>query len=202
MATKLFHKNYSVHINDDPVEIQETEELISCLQTEENLSRHQACCRIWKAGKQILIERHEYGRPDMEILGALGRLYSTAKTEVAKKRGFAELYRELGPERFRELAEREGLVWEEILDGFRELLPPPSRSDIMQEWIGGFLSDGMEHTTREITEAAISEGVLADPRKDTKEHNRDLSLLRKVANNMNVSGGERVKWQQPKEYIN
>ena len=198
MAAKLFHKNYNVHINDDPVEIQETEELISCLQTDENLSRHQACRRIWKAGKRTLIENHEYDRPDMEMLGALGRLYSTAKTEVAKKRGFVELYRELGPERFRELAEKEGLNWKEVLDYFRELLPPPSRSDVMQEWIRGFLSDRMEHTTREITEAAVSEGVLADPREDIEKHKQDLSLLRNVANNMKVSGGSRGKWQQPK----
>jgi len=202
MTAKLFHKNYSIHINDDSVEIQETEELISCIQTDENLSRHQACLRIWKAGKQILMERHEYGRPDMEILGALGRLYSTAKTEVAKKRGFAELYRELGPERFRELAEREGLVWEEVLDGFKELLPPPSRSDIMRRWIKGFLLDGAEHTTKEITEAAISDGVLADPKGDAEGHNRDLSLFRKIASGLDVSGGGRGKWQWPKEYIN
>ena len=202
MTKKLFHRNYSVHLNDDPIEIQETEELISCLQTEENLSRHQALLRIFKAGKRALVENHEYGRPDLRILGALGKLYDTARTEVAKKRGFAELYRDLGPERFGELAEEAGLTLEDVLDGFRELLPPPSRSDVMQEWIRDFLADGAEHTAREVTEAAISGGILADPKKDIGGHKRDLSLLRNIASNMKVSGGERGKWQQSQEYIN
>lgn len=202
MAKKLFYRNYAVHINDSPVEIQETEELIAVLQAEENLSRHQALLRIFKAGKRKLIEDREYDRPNFRILGALGKLYATAKTEAAKKRGFAELYRELGHVKFKELAEEAGVIWEEVWDDFKELLPPPSRSDVMQEWIRGFLSDGAEHAAKEITEAAVLEGILTDPKENIKEHNRDLNLLRKVANGMNVSGGERGKWQQPREYIN
>lgn len=190
-----WYRNYSAHFRDESSRIMAMEELISKLESMENLNRHQSIKRIFEAGLETLKDDISFASPKLTESVEMAKLYQVAKAEAAKRKEFHAIYAELGPERIAEVTEEIGVDLEKFLREYRFPVPIPSPSQRMRSWITDCLADGEIHPTDEIIDAATHDGILADPQIDGGQFKKDLSLFRYAASELGVSGGRRNEWQ-------
>lgn len=193
---RVWYRNYSVHYRDDPAVIMAAEKLISVLESHENLSRYQAIGRIFRAGIEVLSDDPSFGAIDLQESAEMMRLYNIAEAKAARYKCFRAIYQELGPERMTKVLGEASVEMglEEFLDEFRIPVLSPFRQ--MKVWIARHLSDGEVHALDEMREAAIQDGIIADPDIDAERARKDYIAFKTAGSEMGVSGGGRGKWRQ------
>lgn len=195
MADVLWSRNLAVYYKDEPCKIQRMERVVAALRNRANLSFSGALKTLLDLGIERYLEDPSCADPELENWNLAVEVLDAAKAELAVKKDFAQVYRELGAKRFLEIVEEKGLDPGTVLESIGSFLPRLSKSENMQEQILELLSDGEEHKVEEIIELAIMGGILPDPKKNALQFKRALGLMRKVASELGVSGGERGYWQ-------
>ena len=188
----LWYRNYAVHIEGDPLFVMGMEEPIANVQSVQNLTRHQALRRIFKAGLKMLGADPNVGNVSIQSNARLSELHEAVKRKAAQARAFQELYKDIGADKLQEIAETEGLDFGEFLSEYRlERMLSPSAQ--MQLWLKAHLADGKEHEASEILSAAIEDGML--PSRDNEDFEQAHNLFKAKASQMGASGGRRGYWQ-------
>lgn len=191
-----WYRNYSTYYKAEPSRIRAIDELISLLQSHENLSYHGAIRRVFDAGLECLMKEIAYASPKLEESAEIARLFRIAKGRADRKKEFETIYKELGPHVIQKIARETGVNFDELLDAYRLPLSAPNRSEVMSRWISEYMADGKMHLAPQIIEAAIVDGVLMDPEIDPIRHEKDVSIFRKVASKRGYSSGTRDEWQR------
>ena len=202
MGDKVYTRTATIYYKGELWKIRRMEEAVAAIRNRLNISFSAALQIFADRGMEDYIEDPDCFDPKLKELDTIVRFLDQARVEVAKKQELAQVYRDLGAERFFEIAEESGLDKSNLLEEVIPFLPGPSRSESMQHWISNTLSDGNEHIVDDVIKAAITEGILPDVEKDTPEFEKALSSFRKVASNLGASSRKRRgKWQL-EEYIN
>ena len=202
MGDRIFTKTVSCYYKGELYKIRRLEEAAASIRNKRNTSFSAAIQILIDLGVEKYVEDSSCVNPVLRRFHAITQFLDEAKLEAAKKQELAQVYRELGAERFFEIAKESGLDESDLLEEVVAYLPAPSRAESMYRWISKTLSDGGEHMVDDIIKSAISEGVLPDVDQNTPEFERALSSFRKVASNLGASDrSRRGKWQL-KEYIN
>lgn len=202
MSDKVFTRTATIYYKGELWKIRRMEEAVASIRNQLNISFSAALQIFVDQGIEDYVEDPDSFDPKLKELHTMVQFLDQARIEIAKKRELAQVYRDLGAERFFEIAEESGLNKSNLLEEVIPFLPGPSRSESMQHWISNVLSDGNEHMVEDIIEAAVTEGILPDIEKDTPEFEKALSSFRKVASNLGASNRKRRgKWQL-EEYIN
>lgn len=202
MSDKIFTRTATIYYKGELYKVRRMEEAVADIRNKMNISFSAALQKLLDRGISDYAEDPNCLNQELRGLHAVTQFLDQARVEVAKKKELAQVYRDLGSERFFEIAEESGLSRDDLLEEVISFLPTLSKSECMQRWIAKALSDGNEHMVDDIIEAAISEGILPDIEREAPEFERALSSFRKVASNIGASDrSRRGKWQLA-EYIN
>lgn len=191
-----WYRNYSTYYKAEPSRVRAIDELISLLQSHENLSYHGAVRRVFDAGLECLLKEITYASPKLEESAEIARLFRIAKGRADRKKEFETIYKELGPHVIQEIAQETGVNFDELLDAYKLPLSPPNKSKVMDRWISEYMADGKMHVPSEIIEAAVADGILMDPELDPARYKKDVSLFKNRASECGYSGGPRNEWQR------
>ena len=189
-------KNFEIHVDDSSTYTpKQVDKEVASIKNESGVGRERALCIIFDLGMEARQEKKNKG----EIILASERkqFILDMEAEAKDRERLEKAYRKLGAERFVEKSIEDGKSPEE-LEFYLRVLRVPSASSWYEQtkrWMVWYINNkGGEADVNNIKEDAIQAGVLVDPSKDEKEHNRQWQNMKTAANELGLTSRHHRGW--------
>ena len=189
-------KNFEIHVDDSSTYgPKDVDEEVALIKNEQGIGRNKALCRIFDLGMKTRMEMR--GKGELTPTSERKQFILDMESEARDRERLEKAYLKLGAERFAEKAVEDGMPLEDLEFYLRVLRVPSAGSwyEKAKRWMAWYVNtEGGIANVSDIKEKAIEVGILTDPEKDRKEHNRQWQNMKTAASEMGMTSRDHRGW--------
>lgn len=176
-----WNRTYSVNINGEQHFVKAIEGLISTIINTHGGNRQSAIKHIFTAGVQVMAENPSYATNEVRVPLEAALFLANARSRAEFIKELKLISDALGEDELLEMARKANFEIEELFESLERMPDNSSWWEQAERWLVATLQDCTEHSSDEMKNKAIADGIVSDPSKFPEQHEKDWANLKSKA---------------------